>query len=84
MGEEVPRFAFLEGTIVNLIDDQENNNMRAKTGRDVSLLKPFLQRQVELRNVEEIPSAQLNELMSEFVFTVRNKDGNEYEAATRP
>ena len=44
MGEEVPRFAFLEGTIVNLIDDQENNNMRAKTGRDVSLLKPFLQR----------------------------------------
>ena len=84
MEEEVPRFALLEGTTDHLSDDQENNNMRAKTDREVSLLKPFLQRKVELRNVGEIPPAQLNELMSEFVFTVRNKDGNEYEAATRP
>ena len=43
----------------------------------MSLLKAFLQRKVELRNVEEISPAQLNELLSEFVFTVRSKDGKD-------
>ena len=70
--EEVPRFALLEGVIADFIDEQENKNTRVKTDRDVSLLKPFLQRKVELRNVNEIAPAQL----SEFVFTVRSKDGH--------
>lgn len=70
MEEEVPRFVLLEGTIDDLIDEQENKNTRAKTDRNVSLLKTFLQREEELRNVEEIPPAQLNELLSEFVLTV--------------
>ena len=63
MEEEVPRFALLEGTIDDFIDDfeQENKTTRAKTDRDVNLLKTFLQRKVELRNVEEISPAQLNE-----------------------
>ena len=70
MEEEVPRFVLLEGTMDDLIDEQENKNTRAKTDRNVSLLKTFLQREEELRNVEEIPPAQLNELLSEFVLTV--------------
>ena len=79
MEEEVPRFALLEGTIDDFIDEQENKNTKAKTDRDVTLLKTFLQRKEELRNVEEIPPAQLNELQSEFVLTVRTKDGNNYK-----
>ena len=42
------------------------------------------QRKVGLRNVEEIPPAKLSELLSEFVFTVRSKDGNDYEGTSRP
>ena len=71
--EEVPRFAFLEGTIDDFVDEQEMKNTRAKPDRDVSPLKPFLQRTVELRNIEEIAPAQLNELLNEFVFTACQK-----------
>lgn len=45
----------LEGTIDDFIDEQENRNTRAKTDRDVNLLKTSLQRKIELRNVEEMP-----------------------------
>ena len=47
--------ALLEGTIDDFIDEQENRNTRAKTDRDVNLLKTSLQRKIELRNVEEMP-----------------------------
>ena len=43
MEEVVPRFALLEGTIDDFIDEQENKNTSTKTDRDVNLLKPFLQ-----------------------------------------
>ena len=39
MKEELPRFALLEETIEDLIGKQENIGTRAKTERDVSLLK---------------------------------------------
>ena len=70
MEEEVPRFVLLERTIDDFTDEQENKNTSAKTDRNVSLLKTFLQREEELRNVEEIPPAQLSELLSDFVLTV--------------
>ena len=47
--------ALLEGTIDDFTDEQENRNTRAKTDRDVNLLKTSLQRKMELRNVEEMP-----------------------------
>lgn len=72
--EEVPRFAFLEGKIDDIIDEQERRKTTAKADSDVSILNTFLQRKVELRNV-----AQLDELFNELVLTVRTKDGNEYE-----
>ena len=53
MEEEVPTFTLLEGTIDDFIDEKENKNTRAKTDRDVSLLKPFHQWKKDLRNVEE-------------------------------
>ena len=37
MEAEVPRFVLLEGTIDDLIDEQENKNTSAKTDRSVSL-----------------------------------------------
>ena len=75
MDGEVPKCVLLEGTINRPVDEQDNKNTGAKTDRDVSLLKPFLQRKVELRDVEEIPPAQLSELLSELVFIVRTEDG---------
>ena len=44
----------------DFIDDQKNKNTRAKTGRDIILLKTFLQTKDESRNVEEIPPADLD------------------------
>ena len=75
--EEVPWFSLLEGTIDakdDFIDEKENKNRRAKTERDVSLLKTYLQMKVELRNVEEV--LQLNELLRKFLLAVRTKDWN--------
>lgn len=37
--EEVPKFARLEIAIDDFIDEQEDKNERAKTDRDISLLK---------------------------------------------
>ena len=53
---EVSRFALLEGTINDFTGEQGNRNTRAKTDRDLSLLKTIPQRKVELRNADEIPS----------------------------
>ena len=47
--EEVPRVALFEGTIDDLIHEQENKNTRANTERGARLLKPFLQRKVDSR-----------------------------------
>ena len=76
------RFAPPEGKIHDLIHDQENKNRRGRTEMNVSLLKSFLQWKVELRNVEGMPPVLLNELLSEFVLTVRTKDGNDYESTS--
>ena len=47
MAEDMPRFTLLEGTVDDFIDDQENKNTRAKTDRDIILLKAFLQTNVD-------------------------------------
>ena len=53
------RFVLLEGTIDDFTDEQENKNTRAKFNLDVSLIKTFLRRKAELRNVDEIPPADI-------------------------
>ena len=64
---------------------KKTKNTRAKIDRDVSLLKLFLQRMVEFRNVEEILlHNSMNVLESSPVFTVITKDGNDYEHTSQP
>ena len=36
----------------------------------------------EDRKIEDIPAAELNEYISEFIISIRTKDGNEYEATS--
>mgnify|MGYP001794154686 CR=1 FL=1 len=66
---------------MDCIDDQENkkSNTPAKTDRDIALLNTFLQTKVncyvQSRNVEEIPPANLDDFLSEFILTVRTKEG---------
>lgn len=77
--EKGARFSLLEGTTDDFIDKQENKNSRANTDRDESLVKTFLQRKIKFSNIEKILLAQLKELLSELILTVRIIDVNDYE-----
>ena len=59
--------------------EHENKNTAQKTERDVRLLERFLKTKDEDRKIEDIPAAELNQFISEFIISVRTKDGNEYE-----
>ncbi|XP_028417951.1 zinc finger MYM-type protein 2-like [Dendronephthya gigantea] len=76
------RFSTLEKTIDEYIIDQENKNTRAKTKRDVNLLVEFLRQKDELRNPEELQVEELNDYLSEFILSVKKKDGEEYEPSS--
>ena len=52
---------------------------RSKTERDVRLLERSLKMKDEHRKIEDIPAAELNGHISEFIIFVRTKDGNEYK-----
>ena len=43
------------------------------------MLQRFLKTKDEDRKIEDIPAAELNEFISEFIISVHTKDGNEYE-----
>ena len=60
------RFISLEGFIETFIEEQENQNTVKKTKRDVAFLTEFLQ-----TKIAEIPPVELNELLSEFILSVR-------------
>ena len=66
-------------SVEEFILEQENKNTAQKTERDVRLLERFLKTKDEDRKIEDIPAAELNEFISEFVISVRTKDGNKYE-----
>ena len=71
------RFASVS-SVEEFISEQENKNTTQKTERDVRLLERFLKTKDEDRKVEDIPAVELNEYISQFVISVRTKDGNEY------
>ena len=74
------RFASLEGSIETFIEEQENQNTVTKTKRDVTLFTEFLQTKGKARSeIAEIPPAELNERLSEFILSVRTKEGQDYE-----
>ena len=66
-------------SVEEFILEHENKNTAQKTERDVRLLEIFLKTKDEDRKIEDIPAAELNEFISEFIISVRTKDGNEYE-----
>ena len=59
--------------------EHENKNTAQKTERDVRLLERFLKTKDEDRKIEDIPAAELNKFISEFIISVHTNDGNEYE-----
>ena len=46
------------------------------------MLTVFLQTKGETREIAEIPPVELNELLSEFILSVRTKEGQEYEPSS--
>jgi hypothetical protein len=76
------RFVSLDDTIESFIEEHENPNTVKKTKRDVALLTVFLQTKGETREIAEIPPVELNELLSEFILSVRTKEGQEYEPSS--
>ena len=66
-------------SVEEFILEHENKNTAQKTERDVRLLERFLKTKDEDRKIEDIPAAELNEFISEFIISVRTKDGIEYE-----
>ena len=76
------RFKPLDKPIEEYITDQENKNTRAKTRRDVKLLTAFLLEKNEQRKIEEIQPEELNRYVSEFIVSVKRKDGQDYEPSS--
>ena len=66
-------------SVEEFILEHENKNTAQKTERDVRLPERFLKTKDEDRKIEDIPAAELNEFISEFIISVRTKDCNEYE-----
>ena len=65
--------------VEEFILEHKNKNTAQKTERDVRLLERFLKMKDQDRKIEDIPAAELNEFISEFIISVRTKDGNEYK-----
>ena len=66
-------------SVEEFILDHENKNTAQNTERDVRLLLRFLKTKDEDRKIEDFPAVELNEFISEFIISVRTKDGNDYE-----
>ena len=73
------RFADLNVSVDEFIEQQENENTKRKTEQNLSLLNQFLSSKNEKRSIEDIPSAELNLYLSEFIIKVRTKQNKDYE-----
>ena len=65
------RFADLDISVNEFIEQQENENTKRKTEQHLSLLNKFLSSNNEKKSIEDIPSAELNLYLSEFIIKVR-------------
>ena len=52
---------------------------RSKNWKRCKIAWKILKTKDEDRKIEDIPAAELNEFISEFIISVRTKDGNEYD-----
>ena len=71
--EKWPREGLLVCSVEEFILEHENKNTAQKTERDVRLLERFLKTKDEDRKIEDIPAAELNEFISEFIISVPTK-----------
>jgi len=55
-------------SVEEFILELENKNTAQKTERDIRLLERFLKTKDEDRKGEDIPAAELNEFISEFIY----------------
>ncbi|PFX16157.1 Transposon TX1 uncharacterized 149 kDa protein [Stylophora pistillata] len=70
------------GSTETFTEEQENQNTVKKTKRDVALFTEFVQTKKARSEIAEIPPAELNELLSELILSVRTKEGQDYEKAS--
>ena len=76
------RFSLLPGELQDLIDREKNKGTEAKILRDVNIVKEFLKTKDDTREIINIPPAELNDILGEFLFRVKRKDGKEYEPSS--
>ena len=63
----------------SFITENENKNTQLKTKQDLNLIHSYLASQAEFRQIHEIPPDHLCEFICGFLYSVRKKDGGEYE-----
>ena len=73
------RFADLDISVDEFMEQQGNENTKRKTELHLSLLSECLSSKNEKRSIEDIPSAELNLYLSEFIIKVRTKQNKDYE-----
>ena len=71
-----------DSEVDNLIETEENANIKRKTLYDINFVKQFLTEHGERRSIEEIPAVELNNYLSKFVFAAGTKKGEEYEPSS--
>ncbi|KAL3884731.1 hypothetical protein ACJMK2_024841 [Sinanodonta woodiana] len=64
------------------LEEQANINTKKKTEGDLKLFMAFLQSQGEQRFPELIPPSDLNQHISHFILSVREKGGDEFEPSS--
>lgn len=77
---ENPRFVTSNKELVDkFLEDGLNKNTRVKTDQDIALFHEFLISVGENRPILEIPAEDLSPHVSNYIYAVRKKDGQEYE-----
>ncbi|VDI00678.1 Hypothetical predicted protein [Mytilus galloprovincialis] len=71
-----------EDCIDTFVLDQENKNTARKTQSDIQSLQQFLITKLETREIYSIPPHELNQILCQFLISVRKDDGNQYEPAS--
>lgn len=77
------KFAPVNNNMVDeFITEQQNKSTAKKTLADMRTLRQFLNEKEENRDIQNIPPAELNELLSQYFYSVRKSDGTEYEPSS--
>ena len=72
----------LKVKLEEFIDSMKNSNTTKKTKCDVKLFTNWFQAENELRCLEEIEPAQLDQYIARLFLSVQNRKGEEYEPDT--